>query len=64
MLNWATNKVTGKSALLGMTTISESADQMEHLTPSKAFELQVIMTRLTRDLKLHKVPPQELIKVR
>lgn len=35
----------------------------EKVNYSKVNELQAIMNRLTRDLKLHKIPPQDLIKV-
>lgn len=54
MIQWAMHKVR--------------SDQVENkrndkITPNKVTELQAIMNRLTRDLKLHKIPPQDLIKV-
>lgn len=64
MLQWASNKVKGKSSP-AMATIREHGDAAyDKMTGQKFLELQAIMTRLTRELKLHKIPPQDLIKVR
>lgn len=54
MLQWSLHKVkTDRTDL-------QRNDKMQNM---KVNELQAIMNRLTRDLKLHKIPPQDLIKV-
>ncbi|RWS27340.1 rap GTPase-activating-like protein [Leptotrombidium deliense] len=61
MLQWAMNTVTGGSKRDSLPNVVE--DQPDKLPPNKMAELKAIMNRLTRDLKFHKIPPQELIKV-
>lgn len=56
MLLWAMNKIKIKNTI-------NDYNVPDNLPKAKAFELQVVMNRLTRDLKLHKIPPSELIKV-
>ena len=60
MLRWATNRVMGGKRL---PPIDSAFDRTDQLPSGKRRELQIIMNRLTRDLKLHKIPPQELITV-
>ena len=55
MLQWSLFKVT-KGHYIGL-------ERPATLTPSESQELQLIMNRLTRDLKLAKIPAQDLIKV-
>lgn len=55
MLQWTLFKVT-KGHYMGL-------ERPSSLTSYQAAELQVIMNRLTRDLKLSKIPAQDLIKV-
>lgn len=55
MLQWSLFKVT-KGHYIGY-------ERPPTLTNHQSAELQVIMNRLTRDLKLAKIPPQDLIKV-
>lgn len=55
MLQWSLFKVT-KGHYIGY-------ERPNNLTITQCQELQVIMNRLTRDLKLSKIPPQDLIKV-
>ncbi|RWS06809.1 rap GTPase-activating-like protein [Dinothrombium tinctorium] len=59
MLQWALNTVRGDNK----TIISELDEQNEKLSQEKQAELKAIMNRLTRDLKLHRIPPQDLIKI-
>lgn len=54
MLQWSLHKVK---------TEKIENQKNDKLGSSKVTELQAIMNRLTRDLKLHKIPPQDLIKV-
>jgi hypothetical protein len=60
MLRWATQRVHSAGRNLSVDTICDNPHQM---TAAKRRELQIVMNRLTRDLKLHKIPPQELITV-
>ena len=65
MLRWATHRVRGFTGTSYPST-SDSPnplDYREPLTSTKRRELQMIMNRLTRDLKLHKIPPHDLITV-
>lgn len=55
MLQWTLFKVT-KGQYIGYERPSD-------LHVAQTTELQVIMNRLTRDLKLSKIPPHDLIKV-
>lgn len=55
MLQWSLYKVT-KGHYMGY-------ERPNTLTTNQNNELQMIMNRLTRDLKLAKIPPQDLIKV-
>lgn len=59
MLRWATQRVLTVGRIVGVDVVQETPQ----LTAAKRRELQIIMNRLTRDLKLHKIPPQELITV-
>ena len=69
MLKWATNRVRfGPSVTTGRSYIptalgDQVTQQQEPLPNLKKRELQVVMNRLTRDLKLHKIPANELITV-
>jgi hypothetical protein len=69
MLKWATNRVRfGPSVTMGRsyipTALGDQVTQQQEPLPSlKKRELQVVMNRLTRDLKLHKIPANELITV-
>lgn len=58
MLRWATQRV-----VCGKIVNPDLSYDMSSLTNTKRRELQIVMNRLTRDLKLHKIPPQELITV-
>ncbi|KAI1295662.1 Rap1 GTPase-activating protein 1 [Halotydeus destructor] len=58
MLQWSMNRVRGSTRPAIIADV-----EAEKILANHAFELQVLMNRLTRDLKLYKIPPQELIKV-
>ena len=60
MLRWATHRVLATGRNVSIEVVCDNTDL---LTAAKRRELQIIMNRLTRDLKLHKIPPQELITV-
>lgn len=77
MLLWSLGKLDEDAAALlssttsgagGLKNASRVLAELERLGTSetsdhKMTELRALMSRLTRDLKLHKIPPQELIKV-
>jgi rap GTPase-activating protein, putative (fragment) len=60
MHQWALNKVINDGQSISESTESVTNGQ---LSPNKFKELKATMNRLTRDLKFHKIPPQDLIKV-
>ncbi|CAG2159594.1 unnamed protein product [Oppiella nova] len=55
MFQWSVHKVK--------TDRLADRPQNDKLQTTRVNELQAIMNRMTRDLKLHKIPPQDLIKI-
>jgi hypothetical protein len=61
MFQWSLHKV--KNEKLDNQRNEKISNANEKISTARVSELQAIMNRLTRDLKLHKIPPQDLIKV-
>lgn len=60
MLIWSLSQVDG---LKDPNVVDELFSSTDNLSVTKLNELRNCMSRLTRELKLYKIPPHELIKV-
>jgi RAP1 GTPase activating protein 1 len=61
MFQWSLHKV--KNDKLDNQRNEKILNANEKISTARVSELQTIMNRLTRDLKLHKIPPHDLIKI-
>lgn len=64
MHQWAVNKVVNSDPNHPTILVTKENVNTHNLSPAKFAELRAIMSRLTRDVKFHKMAPNEIIRVR